>query len=547
MLANVQSLGKLTKDLLPAGMSSGGHMKAMLDTSINNDLQIALAIENVLTIASADSSTRVSNVLQDLHEAGLVLPIHENLVDFDDFLGTGDTPSTLLRMSSQVLNCQLLIDHLQEIREDFDTKTADLDKASFNYLSQLTSTREGFRHYVQNLITDLDEAQNKRKKGRSAPPRTTEAKKETTNAGVNNTADIKLAKSLGLTLPAFDPKCVGESIYEFTQFLSQLKDKDAQGTLLVTAFFKSHEKMRTSIQTAPQNCSVDDLLAHCFTENITYLSLRDAQKYSESVANFLHSDANDHELLPVIEQFHARVRGWKHLLLVYQRALKIGLKVQTQVIDDHWISDFVMEHLTPQHRIDANISKKSQLTPWQFLEHVLDTVKASTVAQGNRAKRSLESHETFEGAALQQPKKPKKANLVTYSNPNCRDFRVGRCSRGNSCRFSHIPQKFDNACRQWGNKGACSFGNRCRYSHAPTDGHDGNFTGANVMPLNMANEPSNPVDMGRGRMPQANPYLPVGDAAFTLPTPAGRGNGVARGGFHSSSRGTFRGGKGNRG
>lgn len=49
----------------------------------------------------------------------------------------------------------------------------------------------------------------------------------------------------------------------------------------------------------------------------------------------------------------------------------------------------------------------------------------------------------------------------------CRDFQVGKCTRGGACKFAHAgaaPRK--NPCSDFA-RGRCEFGDNCRYSHAP--------------------------------------------------------------------------------
>ena len=47
----------------------------------------------------------------------------------------------------------------------------------------------------------------------------------------------------------------------------------------------------------------------------------------------------------------------------------------------------------------------------------------------------------------------------------CRDFKFGRCARGNDCRFAHIKEVCGDFL-----KGRCSRGELCKFSHDKTNG-----------------------------------------------------------------------------
>ena len=69
-----------------------------------------------------------------------------------------------------------------------------------------------------------------------------------------------------------------------------------------------------------------------------------------------------------------------------------------------------------------------------------------------------------------QRNKPSSKRSSNSSSKPCRDFAIGRCARGDGCRFSHQTQtnnrqQSNASCWQFA-KGSCTFGNSCRFSHS---------------------------------------------------------------------------------
>lgn len=53
------------------------------------------------------------------------------------------------------------------------------------------------------------------------------------------------------------------------------------------------------------------------------------------------------------------------------------------------------------------------------------------------------------------------------SQPICRDFMAGNCSRGDQCRFVHDPE----VCYYFWKNGSCKWNDQCRHKHIPRKAH----------------------------------------------------------------------------
>jgi hypothetical protein len=552
-MANVQALKQLIKRYEPFNEPFNGHCMAMLsDEQWAEDLTVMLRIQTTLTVA--DESTRITTILGQLHDNGLVLPIHQTLATL---FGNDNTTAVMQRLASQVLPCNKLIDHLNDTVDDFQAAADGADETSYQYQAALEAAKNTFLSFVTQAVNDLDRHHDDSIHRRTSMVR--ENKQPPPTSSSDPSKQVKFASNLGMKQPTFDDTRGGESLWEFEKFTTSALEvenyKGPYAKIFMKAFFKKVDKLNDSVDRARAGASINDIIEHCFAENSEYLNLAKAQRHCEATAEFASSQSDDHDLLAIADVFHDRVRGWRYLKALHHRVLKTGARsVPKQDDGERWISQFVLDHLTPDHRLDHHARIANELDPWAFLLEVRETLRTATKASPNKRRR-----ETVAEESVTQNKKVKKNVHRVSTGPVCRDFQAGRCRR-QDCRYEHPggsnPSRSNRDCYNWSSQGSCSWGDRCRFRHTDTGTVDNqssnNFSASSTGTSRMTNTTfPNAISLadgaGRGRMSEPhtttfpNPYLAQPTQPTNWTPSFGRGRGGARGGFAT------RGGKGGKG
>jgi hypothetical protein len=509
-----------------------------------------LRIQTTLTVA--DESTRITTILGQLHDNGLVLPIHQTLATL---FGNDDTTAMMQRLASQVLTCTELSNQLNDVVDDFKSAADGVSNNTYQYQAALEAAKNAFLGIVTDAVKDLDRHHDASVRRRAPMP--TESKQPAPTGNNDPTKQVKFASNLGMTPPTFDETRGGESLWELENYMtSALEAGSLNGSfakIFMKAFFKNVEKLAQSVVTAKSGSSVSDIIEHCFAENSKYLDLERARRHCETTADFASSQPDDYHFLAIADAFHDRVRGWRCLKALHTRLLSSGRSIPRQDDGERWVSQFIIDHLTPEHRLDRHAKITNQKEPWEFLLEVRETLKAATQSKKKR-------RETAEEESVAHNKKAKKACAASRQvHAVCRDFQAGRCRR-QDCRYEHPggsnPSRNNRDCHHWSTQGGCSWGDRCKFRHTDT-GTVGNQSSNNFSASSTSTSRTTSTTLpnaisladgaGRGRMSALhttafpNPYLTQPTQPTNWAPSFGRGRGGARGGFAA------RGGKGGKG
>ena len=88
----------------------------------------------------------------------------------------------------------------------------------------------------------------------------------------------------------------------------------------------------------------------------------------------------------------------------------------------------------------------------------------SSSASSSSDKRPLEGRPDSKKVVFYRSASPT-LDAPEFSHAVCRNFQLGRCTRGNKCMFRHEDGPILEVCRYYSSRGRCLYGARCKFLH----------------------------------------------------------------------------------
>lgn len=536
------------------------HPAAMLSDSLTQTEVIQ--IRKVLTLALAASKNgkpRPTDVLSDLHRAGLWLPVHDTIDSFVDC--PGERCEYLKSLATNIVDGGDVEEFVSDLVSDFNCQTVQrhLQVDTAEYASLAAQSLDKLESWLENRVKSDDEAYE-------APSRPKEGL-----VAIDVTDRLKLSRTLGDKCPQLEINRLGESLVEFFDYLHRLKLDKTDTCMQADSLIRTFLAGVGELQGATSGLAVEPIatqLARVLAHKQSLFDLSVGRKYCEMIPQegSVTQTSSANEIFELVHQYKKRVEGWYVLRGLLVVAKNNNLSVKRYSEDDMWVAEHILKHLTPAYRLDRYNDLSNGMSASDFLNKIYGELQNLTTAEDrdNSKKRGRESKIN----RLDRDEPPKRPHY--NETTECRDWRKNSCRYGDTCKFAHTSQRGaqpprqrsgDQTCFNMRDRGYCRFGDSCRYHHhdsqqtgtpynAYTSGANGEVMGANAIPLNQ------PRMQTTGAMdrPHTTPVAggeafllpPAGRARYLLPSPtvnpymqpAGRGSSGARGG---------KGGKGGKG
>jgi len=122
-------------------------------------------------------------------------------------------------------------------------------------------------------------------------------------------------------------------------------------------------------------------------------------------------------------------------------------------------------------------SSRARRTEW---ESVRQSNNDSSSASSSSDKGPVEGRPNSKTVVFYRSASPT-SDAPEFSHAVCRNFQLGRCTRGHKCMFRHEDGPILEVCRYYSSRGRCLYGARCKFLHQANRTIDG-IDGGSIIP-----------------------------------------------------------------